>query len=81
MRLTVAQLKGSPFNSLSEIETAQIRKIMALLGGAQHDPTAIRNLMQQDEVLQTWTKVGSLLFALSESKRPATEIDLLFFEN
>ncbi|MFY9733747.1 MAG: hypothetical protein WAL02_01240 [Rhodoplanes sp.] len=81
VRLTVAQLKGSPFNSLSEIETAQIRKIMALLGGAQYDPTAIRNLMQQDEVLQTWTKVGSLLFALSESKRPATGIDLLFFEN
>ena len=81
VRLTVAQLKGSPFNSLSEIETAQIRKIIALLGGAQHDPTAIRNLMQQDEGLLTWSKVGGLLFMFSESKRPATGIDLLFFEN
>jgi hypothetical protein len=81
VRLTVAQLKGSPFNSLPEIETAQIRKIMALLGGGQHDPMAIRSLMQQNEVLQTWSKVGGLLFMLSESKRPTTGINLLFFEN
>jgi hypothetical protein len=81
VRLTVAQLKGSPFNSLPEIGTAQIHKIMALLGGGQHDPTAIRSLMQQNEVLQTWSKVGGLLFMLSESKRPTTGIDLLFFEN
>jgi len=32
VRLTVAQLKGSPFNSSSEVEAAQTRKIMALLG-------------------------------------------------
>lgn len=81
VRLTVAQLKGSPFNSLPEIETAQIRKIIALLGGGQHDPTIIRSLMQQNEVLQTWFKVGGLLFMLSENKRPVTGINLLFFEN
>ncbi|MEZ5890070.1 MAG: hypothetical protein R3D52_07300 [Xanthobacteraceae bacterium] len=74
-------MKGSPFNSLPEIETAQIRKIIALLGGGQHDPTIIRSLMQQNEVLQTWFKVGGLLFMLSENQRPATRINLLFFEN
>jgi len=81
VRLTVAQLKGSPFNSSSEVEAAQTRKIMALLGSDQYDATAIRSLMQQDEVLQTWSKVGGLLFMLSESKRPTTGINLLFFEN
>ena len=37
--------------------------------------------MQQNEVLQTWSKVGGLLFMLSESKRPTTGINLLFFES
>ncbi|MGZ8371390.1 MAG: hypothetical protein ACXW3G_00420, partial [Rhodoplanes sp.] len=81
VRLTVAQMRGSPFNISPEIEAAQTRRITGLIGGDSQDAIAFKNLMQEDELLQTWSRIGGLLFALSESRRPGTGIDLLFFDN
>jgi hypothetical protein len=44
VRLTVAQMRGSPFNISPEIEAAQTRRITGLIGGDSQDAIAFKNL-------------------------------------
>jgi len=80
VRRAVSQMRVSPFQIPPAIIEQQTRKILVLCGDGINTPLAVGALLTEDDVLHTWSTTGALLTALTETNRPRTGIDPLFFD-
>jgi hypothetical protein len=75
IRRTVAELRSSQFDYKAAAVAAQTAKL-----GTRLDTGALDSLIRQDDVLNTWFKLGCVLYDLADQNRDRTGINSLFFE-